>query len=86
MAIIGTRDKNTLRGEYRLGKVKETFPGQDEQVCRVSVAYKNFKPGEPNSRYHGAPDTVVTRAVQRLAHLVPVDKEDENVDKDEYEE
>ena len=36
-----------------------------------------------SGRYQGAPDTEVTRAVQRLALLVPVDKEDEVVDKED---
>ena len=81
IVLIG--DKNTLRGEYRLGKVKETFPGRDGQVRRVSLTYKNFKPGEAISHYQGAPDAEVTRAVQRLALLVPVDKEDEVVDKED---
>ena len=66
-----------------MGKVKETFPGRDGQVRRVSLTYKNFKPGEAISHYQGAPDTEVTRAVQRLALLVPVDKEDEVVDKED---
>ena len=40
--VVNVADKNTLRGEYRLGLVYELFPGQDERVRRVSVMYKNF--------------------------------------------
>ena len=63
-------DKNTLRGDYCLALVKDVFPGEDG---RVTVQYKSYRTGERAHEYRGARDTVVLRAVQRLALLAPVD-------------
>ena len=64
-------DKNTLRGEYRLALVRDVFPGEDGRVRRVIVHYKSYHTGKSVHEYR---DTVVSRAVQRLSLLVPVDK------------
>ena len=67
-------DKNVLRGEYRLGVVKEVFPDRDNKVRRVLVTYKNFRVGE-DPQFHGKSEAVtVSRSAQRLAVIVP--KED----------
>ena len=69
--VVLVSDRNLLRGKYRLARVLEVYPGVDGQVRKVSLAYKNFAPGEAMSEYKGVGDTVITRAVQRLALLVP---------------
>ena len=66
-------DKNQLKGHYKLARVEKVFPGRDGHVRKVSLTYKNHRPGEPLTQYLGAPDTTVTRAVQRLALLAPMD-------------
>jgi hypothetical protein len=71
--IVIIADKNTLRGEYRLGEVKEVIPSKDNKVRQVTVRYKSYKVGEKAHHYSGARDIVVSRSVQRLALLVPVD-------------
>ena len=71
VAIVA--DKNTLRGYYRLVLVKDVFPGEDGKVRKVTVQHKTYRTGERVHEYRGARDTVVSRAVQRLALLVPVD-------------
>ena len=68
-------DKNQFKGQYKLARVKEVFPGPDGYVRKVTLVYKNTRPGEPLSKYMGAPDTIVTRAIQRIALLVPVNDE-----------
>ena len=74
--VVIVADKNTLRGEYRLGLVHEVFPGQDERVRRVSVRYKNFQVGDKFNAYKGDNQAIiVTRSTQRLALLVPVDED-----------
>ena len=40
--VVIVADRNVLRGEYRLGIVKEVFPDADGKVRRVLVTYKNF--------------------------------------------
>jgi len=64
--------KNTLRGEYRLGEVKDVFQCKDGKVRQVTVRYKCYKVGEKVQNYSGARD-VVSRSFHRLALLVPVD-------------
>ena len=72
--VVLVLDKNSFRGEYRLGLIKEVFPGIDGKVRKVSLTYKNYKIGEKISQYSGAKDTVVIRTVQKLALLVSVDE------------
>ena len=72
--VVIIADRNVLRGEYRLGTVKEVFPSVDGKVRRVLVTYKNFRVGDIGQSYYGVSDTVtVSRSVQRLALIVPVD-------------
>ena len=71
--VVIVADKNTLRGEYRLALVRDVFPGEDGRVRKVTVQYKSHCTGEKVHEYRGARETVVSRAVQRLALLVPVD-------------
>jgi hypothetical protein len=68
--VVVVADKNSLRGEYRLGLVKESYTGRDGKVRRVKLMYKSFK---CNDKIYKATETTVIRAVQRLALLVPVD-------------
>ena len=71
--VVIVADKNTLRGDYRLALVQDVFPGEDGKVRKVTVKYKSYRTGEKVHEYRGARDTVVSRAVQRLALVVPVD-------------
>lgn len=70
--VVLILDRNTLRGEYRLGLVQKVYPGSDGKVRKVQLSYKNYKVGEKLFVYSGVKDILVTRAVQRLALLVPV--------------
>ena len=71
-----------MRGNYRLGVVQEVFPDEDGKVRRVLVMYKNFHVGKYRSCYRVSEAVTVSRSVQRLALLVPVETEE---DKDETE-
>ena len=71
--IVAIADSNTLKGEYRLGRVVKLIPSKDHRIRRVAVAYKRYKVGEKVHEYAGATDTVVERPVQRLGLLVSVD-------------
>ena len=70
--IVLMSDTNCFKGEYKLAAVRQVFPSTDGLVRRVSVAYKNFKIGESVYEYAGAPDVLVTRSVQKLSLLVPI--------------
>lgn len=73
--VVIVADKNVFRGQYRVAKVNQVFPGKDGKVRKVTVIYKNFKVGEKFDKYTGAPDTEVSRSVHKLALLVPVDQQ-----------
>ena len=45
--IVLIQDSNQIRGQWKLGKVSEVFPGEDGLVRKVHVTYKNPKQGEP---------------------------------------
>ena len=80
--VVIVADKNVMRGNYRLGVVQEVFPDEDGKVRRVLVMYKNFHVGKYRSCYGVSEAVTVSRSVQRLALLVPVETEE---DKDETE-
>lgn len=75
--VVLVADRNTLRGDYRLGIVRQVFPDKSGRVRRVTLSYKNYKVGE-SLQYTGSNDTIVTRSVHRLALLVPVDDNNQN--------
>ena len=56
--VVIIADKNTMRGEYRLGLVREVFPSRDKRVRRVSVMYKNFQSGD-KLEYKGDSQAIV---------------------------
>ena len=65
--------ENSIKGEYRLARVKETYPDEKGVVRKVTICYKNYRVGESLVEYKGAKDQDITRSVQRLALIVPVD-------------
>ncbi|CAB4033995.1 Hypothetical predicted protein [Paramuricea clavata] len=82
--VVIIADRNTLRGDYRLGIVQEVFPSQDGKVRRVNVMYKNFQIREKVQKYKGHNEAViVSRSAQRLSLLVPVDMDQDQETKSE---
>jgi hypothetical protein len=77
--VVIVADKNVMRGNYRLGMIQEVFPDEDGKVRRVLVKYKNFHVGNDRSYYGISEAVTVSRSVQRLALLVPVEDKDETV-------
>jgi len=72
--VVIVSDTNSLRGEYRLGVVRDVFPGDDGRVRKVSLSYKNC--GVSSGRHRGGDGFVtVIRSVQKLSLLVPADKQ-----------
>lgn len=71
------KDSNQLRCEYRLARVKETYPGIDGHVRRVTLEYKNLK--ESGDISNSVTDlkktrfTTVERSIQNIAVIVPAD-------------
>ena len=64
-------------GQWKLGTVVKTFPGEDGRVRRVHVQHKNPKPGEAVNEYHGRSYVTLGRAVHKLI----VDSKNLNISK-----
>jgi hypothetical protein len=77
--VVIVADKNVMRGNYRLGMIQEVFLDEDRKVRRVLVKYKNVHIGKDRSCYGISEAVTVSRSVQRLALLVPVEDKDETV-------
>ena len=71
--VVLIQDSNQIRGQWKLGKVSEVFPGDDGRVRKVHVIYKNPRLGEPSNKYSGKDYTTIERSTNRLVLLVPVD-------------
>ena len=75
-------EKDSLSSEYRIAMVDKAYPGEDGKVRKVDLSYKNYKVGEIVTEYSGAKNQVVSRSVQRLALIVPVDYDPDQTEKD----
>ena len=70
--------EDNMTKQYKLGQVLETVTSADGVVRSVKVRYKNYQTGNLNRKgpvYSSGTDTVVTRSVQKLVLLVPVEED-----------
>ena len=74
--VVSIEDSNPVRGEWKLGKVKQAIKSDDGRVRRVKIEHKSFgeKEGTVTS-YKGKPYTEIERPVQRLVALLPAAEE-----------
>ena len=72
--VVLIQDSNLLRGNWKLGKVSNVYPGADGKVRIVDVQYKNLTVSEPMNQYQGKGYVTVQRPVQRLILLIPIDE------------
>ena len=77
--IVLIQDSNTVRGNWKLGRVSKVFPSEDGKVRNVEVQYKNLASNKSDSDdtcMIGTGFTSFKRPVQRLIVLVPSDEVD----------
>ena len=73
--VVLVLDKDSLTNSYRVAKVTEATPSDDGKVRSVKVVYKRYKKEEEGTlKYTGGSSTEVTRSVQNLVLLVPIDE------------
>ena len=73
--VVLVLDKDSLANSYRVAKVTEASPSDDGKVRSVKVMYTRYKQEEEGTlQYTGGSSTVVTRSVQKLVLLVPIDE------------
>ena len=80
--VVLIADKNSLKGDYRLGIIQEVHPSKDGKVRKALVKYKNYKVGERSHEHTNGEEVVVSRTVHRLALLVPVDYDQKKLEAD----
>ena len=72
--VVLVFDDNSIKGEYRLARVKEVYPDAQGLVRKALVIYAVYKVGEKTgNNYTGSRKQEVIRPVQRLALLQSVD-------------
>ena len=71
--VVLVQDNNAVRGQWQMGIVKETYPGNDGRVRNVKVGCKDFPVAEPADVYRGSKFTIVDRTVHRLIVLIAID-------------
>ena len=69
--IVLVQDSNALRGQWKMGKISNVFPGSDNKVRNVEVSYKC------NTEKDSANFIKVRRPVQRLVLLLPCNSEED---------
>jgi hypothetical protein len=69
--IVIIQDSNTVRGQWRLGRVKRVLPSEDGLIRKCEVKYKlRNQDGNISNNF-----TVIVRPVQRLVILLPVEEQ-----------
>ena len=73
--VVLIHDKNPIKGKYQLGIVKTVRESDDSLVRSCSVAYSIPNAKDPIGSYTGKREVVVTRSIQRLSLLLPVEEQ-----------
>ena len=64
--VVIIHDKDLSRGEWKLAKVADVVPGNDGIVRRLKIHYKS----KGSNQF-----TIVTRSVQRVIVILPVEEQ-----------
>ena len=77
--IVMIHDKTNIKGRYLLGIVESIDPSKDQLVrsCKVSYTIPNVK--DPIGTYSGGKKVTVSRSIQRLSLILPVEEQEHSV-------
>ena len=73
-------DASELKGKYRLDMVEAVNVGKDGRVLSCSVGYTLPRSKDAVGQYSGGRRIVITRSVQRLSLLLPVEEQSERLE------
>ena len=73
--VVLIHEKTAIKGSYLLGLVKEAKEGRDGFVRSCTVTYTVPNMRDPMNVYSGGKKITVTRGVQRLTLLLPVEEQ-----------
>ena len=71
--MVLVANNNAVRGCYKLGQVAKDRPDSKGRVCTVDLRHKNIPESEPLWQYTGKKDAVISRPVQQLVLVVPLE-------------
>ena len=74
--IVLIHDKGPIKGKYTLGIVDSVDKSQDQLVRSVKVGYMVPNGKDRSSEYTGGKRIVVSRSIQKLTLLLPVEDQD----------
>lgn len=69
--IVLVKDKNALKGNWKLAQVIFTSPGFDGKVRNVTLRYKLSIPG---TKYNGQRDILIDRSVHNISVILPIEE------------
>ena len=74
--VVLLHDKTAIKGKYRLGIVSSIKESMDKMVRSCTVTYTVPSGKDPVGTYNGGRKVSVTRSIQRLTVLLPVEEQD----------
>ena len=74
--VVLILDQDTISRTYKLGQIVEAEPDSDGKVRSVKVRYKSYQTGTKKGKsiYSGASNIIVSRSVQKLCLIVPIEE------------
>ena len=73
--IVLIHEKTQLKGSYVLGVVSQVKENENQLVRSCSVTYTVPNPRDPSNLYTGGRKVTVSRSIQRLSLLLPVEEQ-----------
>ena len=73
--VVLVHESSTIKGKYILGIVEAVKTSRDELVRSCVVGYRIPNSKDPIGKYSGGRKVSVTRSVQRLTLLLPVEEQ-----------
>jgi len=70
--IVLVKDKNALKGNWKLAQVIFASPAFDGKVRNVTVRYKLSIPG---TKYNGQRDILIDRSVHNIVVILPIEEQ-----------
>ena len=77
--VVLLHDKSPIKGKYQLGLVETVKESDDKLVRSCSVSYVLPSAKDPAKAYSGGRRIVVSRSIQRLSVILPVEEQSTKV-------
>ena len=77
--VVLVHDSSALKGQYKMAKVEEIKTSSDGRVRSCQVSYRIPYSKDDNHKYSGGKVIKLSRSVQRLTLLLPVEEQNDNL-------